>query len=414
MAQGAVSLSLDELQVGSTCSYPIEGEGSTLLVAANTAITAQIIAGLRDRGFTSIDVDPRDLASLRGQKKVAVKRKVVVANDQFEKSKPVKQMLVDRFDEDVDPVRAAKISQCIDKADQNFDEVIGGLATPNVNPTETLQQISDGFARSMVDDHDQTISAMAPDELLPDIDQRSVRASAIGMALAIEMGLDGPQTLEVGTVGLLSDIGLHVMKDKFMGPTEHLSNAEWWEYQKHPLIAVDLVSDRMDLSASVLLAMQQVHEQFDGSGYPRGLKGQRIHLYARILNVVECYFQLTMPTSERSTLVPHDALGLMLHKAAKGLFDPQVIRAFLNIETLYPLGSMIELSSGDLATVIRRPRKGYSEPVLIGSDGDRLELEASNLKVMRPVANPKLQQKRMSKTEMASTAWHPASQAVVA
>lgn len=237
--------------------------------------------------------------------------------------------------------------------------------------------------------------------------------SVLGMAIAVELGLSGQQTLEVGTVGLLHDVGLNVMDSKYSKPVELMSDTERWEYQKHPLISIACIADVMDMPHSVQMAIQQVHEQFDGSGYPRGVKGQRIHTYARILNVVDSYLQLTSATPLRLAILPHDAIGLMLHQASRGLFDPKVMRAFLNIETLFPLGSMVELSSGELAQVIRRPRTGFAAPVLLGSDGNRIELESTSVQVVRPVCDPGIEQMRLTPEVMQGSDWHPGNYSLV-
>jgi hypothetical protein len=163
------------------------------------------------------------------------------------------------------------------------------------------------------------------------------------------------------------------------------------------------------------MAIQQVHEQFDGSGYPYGVKGRRIQVYARILNVVDTYLDLASTMPHRQAIVPHDALGFMLHQASRGMFDPQVMRAFLSIETLFPLGSMVELNSGEIAQVIRRPRNGFASPVLLGPDGKRIELESqTEVKVVRPACDPGIDQMRLTKEMMQSSNWHPASNPVVA
>lgn len=414
MAQGTVSISIGELRVGATCSHPVEGDEGVLLLGANTRITQQLINGLRDRGIASIDVDPRDLAAMRGagaKKKTAVKRST--ESQEWSPTKVVKDILVDRHDEDLSQDRSERLKHSMGIARERFDELKLKLASEKIRSVNELREISDLYAQSMVDDLDQTVGAISVATKLNDPDERSVRMAVIGMAVAVELGLNGQQTLEVGMVGLLHDVGLYVMDPKYSKPVELMSDAERWEYQKHPLISTACICDVMDIPHSVQLAVQQVHEQFDGTGYPRGTRGQRIHTYARILNVVDSYLQLTTATPLRQPIVPHDAIGLMLHQASRGLFDPKVIRAFLNTETLFPLGSTVELNSGDLAQVIRRPRNGFAAPVLVSTEGNRIELESTSLEIVRPVCDPKIEQMRLTPEVMQSSEWHPGNYAVV-
>lgn len=414
MASKSVSISIDELRVGVTCSHPIEDDHGLLLLGAGTQITQQVIGGLRDRGILVIEVDPRDVDSLcGGQKKRRVVKRERVAEAPWAASRPVKDMLVDRYHEDLSDERAEQLESSIARAKERLDQLRTKLGRQTTQLVGEFNDISRCYAQSMVEDHDQTVGQIGAMTEMDDPEARSVRMAVLGMAVAIEMGLDGPQTLEVGMTGLLHDIGLYAMDPKFRKPAELMSDAEQWEYRKHPLISVLCVADAMEVPAAVQLAMQQVHEQFDGSGYPRGVKGHRIHNYARILNVVDAYIQLTSATQARRAIVPHDALGLMLHQASRGIFDPKVMRAFLNIETLFPLGSMVELSSGQLARVIRRPRSGFSSPVLQDMSGKRIELESTNLEVVRPVCDPEVDQMRLLPERMQASQWHPADHAIV-
>lgn len=406
-----VSISIDDLRVGATCSYPVEGDAGVLLLGARTRISAQVISGLRERGIDSIEVHPSDLASLRGEskRKPAANRHKRAAGrgGQWMPCRPVKDLLVDRHDEDLSSERTQRLKRGMGVAKTQFDELQKLLSGDPLRSVNDLAAVSDVYARAMVDDHDQTVGVLGASTTISDLAERSVRMSVIGMAVGIELGLDGPQTLEIGMAGLLHDVGIYSMDPKFILHNEPLSESDLWEYQKHPIISLKCIQEAMEVPYSVQLTVQQVHEQFDGTGYPRGNKGQRIHLYARILNVIDAYLQLTSPAAERRAIVPHDALGLILHQAGKGMFDPQVIRAFLNTETMFPLGSMVELKNGELAQVIRRPKKGFAAPVLMGSDGERIDLASTDLEIARPVCDPHTDQMRLTNQMMQDARWCP-------
>lgn len=410
MSGHTVPISIDELRVGVTCSHPVEGDHGVLLLGANTRITQQVIAGLRDRGITSIEVDPRDLAAMRGgsKKKRAATNRDRATLGQWPKMKPVKEMLIDRHDEGLSPERSRRLASAMEQAKRRMEDLKEQITSRCIRSVAQLLDVSDGYARSIIDDHDQTIGVVGYIEKQFDADERSVRMSTLGMAIAIELGLDGPQMLDIGMAGLLHDIGLYAMDPKFLDRGREMSASDWWEYKKHPNVSVSCIADAIDVSESVQLAIQQVHEQFDGSGYPRGLKAHRIHLNARILNVVNAYLRLTSSAHQRSGIVPHDALGLILHLASRGMFDPQVIRAFLSIETLFPLGSTVELSSGQMAQVIRRPRSGFAAPVVISDEGTRIEMETTNLEIVRPICDEDSGQVRMLPEQMLQSNWHPA------
>ncbi len=406
-----VTVSIDEIKAGASCSYPIEGECGVLLLGADTKITPHVINGLRERGITSIEVHPSDLAKLRGSgsnpRAKALPRKEKPSNPtgRWISSQPVKDLLVDRHDEDLSDERTQTLKRGMGTAKAQYERMQKLLGSSELDSISDLTSVSEVYARMMVDDHDQTVGIMGSSSPIDDIAERSVRMAVIGMAIGIEMGLDGEKTTEIGMAALLHDVGIYAMDGRFQEATRALDPSEHWEFQKHPLLSARVAQDFMEIPHSVLLAIAQVHEQFDGSGYPRGTKGQRIHLYARILNVVDAYLTLTAPAATRQAIVPHDALGLMLHQAGRGLFDPQVMRAFVNTETMFPLGSMVELKNGELAQVIRRPKAGFAAPVLLGSDGKRIELESTSLEIARPVCDPMINQMRLTPQRMKNAKW---------
>jgi len=109
----------------------------------------------------------------------------------------------------------------------------------------------------------------------------------------------------------------------------------------------------------ICVIVNQVHERVDGSGYPRGLHINLIHPLARVLNVVDTYLSLIDPGPGRPAILPHDAIGFLLHEGARGRFEALPMQALLTTVTLFPIGSRVELDDGRKATVIRRDGAHY-------------------------------------------------------
>ncbi|KAA1258564.1 Cyclic di-GMP phosphodiesterase response regulator RpfG [Rubripirellula obstinata] len=408
MAGKLISISIDDISVGVSCSRPIVDESEVLLVGANTRISEHVINGLRDRGITTIEVDPRDAALLKGGNRKKPKPKTDSRQTKAAMfSRPLKDMMVDRFDEDLNPENTKVLESNLAKASQQIDLVRNQLCTQSLRSVSSLVSLSDQYVHSLVDDQDHAVGMLGQSLEDEELSRRSTRLSVLGMAVAAEVGLSGQKTAECGLTGLLHDVGLMVMDRSLRQPYDWMSDEERWEYKKHPLVAAACVESMMEVPHSVSLAITQLHEQFDGSGFPRGLHKCRIHQYARILNVVDSYLLLTSRTRHRPALVPHDALAFLLHQAAKGMFDPEVIRAFLKVESLFPLGSQVELSNGEAATVIRRPRNGFSLPVVTDSDGKRIELENADVKIVRPIVEDDSSAVRMTQELMKEIEWTP-------
>jgi hypothetical protein len=115
----------------------------------------------------------------------------------------------------------------------------------------------------------------------------------------------------------------------------------------------------------------QHHERLDGSGYPRGLRGEEILPFARIAAVADVYDAMTADRPFRAAVPPHEAMGVVLAAAGTKL-DAWYVRRLASRLAVYPQGTIVRLSSGELAVVVRQ--------------GNR-----SDLPVVRVVADPALQ-----------------------
>lgn len=413
MTQETVSLSIDQLRAGATCRHAIEDTSGSTLIEANTELTEQTLAQLRQRDIQTVKVDRRDLPELHTDPNSLQADEVQRNAGEWDDTRPVKEFMVDRHHEGLDEKFREKLLREIKKSTAMFENLKTRIAEEQVESVQDFHEICQSFATFIVQDHDQTVAILGNPGKDSSPEERSIQLSVLGMALAIELELHASNMLEVGLAGLLHDVGLYAMDCKFRRPVDAMNQSERWEYRKHPLLSAVCLGEAQSVSQEVKLAIQQVHEQFDGSGFPRGVHKHRIHLYARILNVVDCYLQLIRPDMNQNSLVPHDALGLMLHQASNGLFDPQVMRGFLNMKSLFPLGSMVELSSGVVARVIRRPRAGFADPVVEDLDGNRIELETSELSVVRPFCNTEFKHLRLLPDLMAASKWHPANHATI-
>ena len=408
MSQGIVGINFEELCIGTVCKHPVEDRRGFLLLGANASITADVINNLRDREVVELRIDSRDVDAICVEDVSPVALTLEhERKERIAKATPVKDLLIDRHDEPLSDDRAKELAEGMLLAKAHFEVMREQLSDNVLLGTDGFVDVANSYARSMVQDHDQTVGVVGAPAASCDLDDRSVRMAVLGMAVATQMGLTGQQILELGLTALLHDIGFNLMGAAANKPLELMSEAELWEYRKHPIISVSCVTEVPQVSEGIQIAMEQVHEQFDGSGYPRGVKSHRIHNYARILNVVDSYLQLIFPTNDRRGIIPHDALGLLLHQAGRGLFDPRVIKAFLHMETMYPLGSIVELASGEMARVIRRPRKGFAEPVLQSTEGQRIDLGLGEATVVRPVCDPDVGQIRLSPNILESVVWHP-------
>jgi HD-GYP domain-containing protein (c-di-GMP phosphodiesterase class II) len=169
-----------------------------------------------------------------------------------------------------------------------------------------------------------------------------------------------------------------------------------------------------DAHPTLKLVAGQVHEQIDGTGYPRGIPLERIHPQSRVLNLADAYLSLTEPLAGRPSIVPYDAMALLLHHVSLGRFDATVMRGLLQSVSLFPLGSWVELSDLTPARVLRSTHEHYDRPIVEVLDGGSIQiidLTRSDRFVTRPLLDPNHNQIRVPADSTAEPLWMPISSA---
>jgi HD-GYP domain-containing protein (c-di-GMP phosphodiesterase class II) len=164
-----------------------------------------------------------------------------------------------------------------------------------------------------------------------------------------QLGFDTESMHRLSLAGLLMDSGKLLLADSLLRKTQSLSPAEQQETQRHTELGLEAVASA-DLPEEVLQVIRYHHERFDGSGYPDGLSGTQIPLFARIAAIVDCYDAMTSPRYYATPIVHSEAI-MKLAGWRKTLFQKELVDTFIQAIGLYPPGSLVELTSGEVAVV---------------------------------------------------------------
>lgn len=199
-----------------------------------------------------------------------------------------------------------------------------------------------------------------------DVYFHSLNVSVLSMILGRELKLPADVVKTVGVGALFHDIGLNEIPSKILNKTDPLTKAEREFREMHCQYGYD-IGKRVGLPPAVLNIVMQHHENFDGSGYPRKLKGEAIDPLARIVAIVNAYDNLCNPTSIASALTPHEALSLMFAQQ-RARYDPRLLQAFIRFMGVYPPGTVVGLSNDALALVIKINSARPLKPIVIVHD----------------------------------------------
>lgn len=254
--------------------------------------------------------------------------------------------------------RQAEYRQRFDQIDKAFLKAAGIMRGLNRNlinkPAATLEemaQLVDQMVLAFLEHPEVTLHVMSEKCGGEEIYFHSLNVSVLGMMLTKELGFTGEQARILGTGALLHDIGLMEVPDRVLKkrPDEY-TKAERELRAMHCEYGLRL-GQRLGLAPDVLAIIYQHHEMADGSGYPLGLKLDRISLPARVVGLVNFYDNLCNPTDLAQAMTPHEALSFMFAQR-RNKFDAKVLQLMIRSLGVYPPGSIVKLSNDAIALVV--------------------------------------------------------------
>jgi len=381
-SQKRVSISLNDLIVGRSLNSPLFDNSGLLLLAAGSTITPEVKQALKQRGDSDVMISSEDLARVT-LKEVEVAKVTSIVSFDTELTKKIDTIVNAGLLSVKNQGPAVKESRSfvgckaydseqrerlIEKHQENgqsLDSMMSEVLHGNMTDGDVVSTMATQYLQEMLVDTDSVLTSSL-DQLKEDsISNRSLEVSLLAMAIGIEMDLDAENARNLAIAGMVHDWGMLKVPEEIRNSTTQLNEVQMLEIKKHPIYSLEMLQKVSSMPRVISVIAYQVHERFNGTGYPRCRKGSSIHPLARMLQVADAFISLTTKRHYRPAMMRYSAMECLIRQAKERYVDPEIVRALLKIQSLFPIGSFVTLTDGTVAQVLRRNQDFYTQPIVV-------------------------------------------------
>ena len=225
----------------------------------------------------------------------------------------------------------------------------------------------------------------------------SLNVGILTMSMGERIGLNRQSVVKLGTSGILHDIGKIQIPKELIDKPEKLTEKEWETVRHHTDYGVIQILKTKGIDelalASMVVAFQH-HWNYDSTGYPAQEKAMKHTLFARIVRICDAYdAMITARPYQSIPYLPHFALRV-IWGYKDTYFDPILVKTFIQVVGIYPIGSCLELNSGEIGVVMRQ-NPGYLDLPIVKivvdknqkrNDGRMIDLSYErNVEIVKPI-----------------------------
>lgn len=242
--------------------------------------------------------------------------------------------------------------------------------TESENFVQTTNGIADDLMRAITEN-----DAVAVDiEALKVSDEYTfkhcVDVATMSMVIGRRYGLSDAQLHQLGISGLLHDVGKSKIPNEVLNKAGKLTDEEFNIMRQHTKLGYDILKEKKGVSEEIALGVLQHHEKINGRGYPYGLMGDEITLYAKIISVADIYDALVTERPYKKPMSKRDAVEMIM--ALTEELDITALKSFLESVILYPVGCEVKLSNGEHAQVVENNEGYILRPKVVGLSSGKL------------------------------------------
>jgi HD-GYP domain-containing protein (c-di-GMP phosphodiesterase class II) len=257
-----------------------------------------------------------------------------------------------------------KARRAVEASEKVLESMVSDIRSGQVLQVAPVKEAVDEMVTSMINNPDALMwVARLRDEDI-NVYTHGVKVSLYMIALGRQIGLPKAQLSELGLVGMLADVGKIKLPRSLLDKPGMLTPSEHSLVKEHVRLGLESLQAEVGLAEPVADGIAQHHERLDGTGYPKGLKGNEIGLYGKIAGIADSFAALITSRAYANAQAPQDAL-MSLYQWSGITFPEPLIEQFVQAIGVFPVGTLVELSSGEIAVVTAQNRVRRLEPKVL-------------------------------------------------
>lgn len=326
-------ISTQSLEEKTTLAKPVYNDKGQILINEGVTLTKRMINRLNELGITFVYIEQKHTEDIVTNHPISQKTRTEAI-----------EAIEDAFDVVQKEGELAK-AFVIDKMGKRFSNLISNILHDVQGNKEAISLLSDIYS------YDNYIFT------------HSLNVTIYALALGLELKLPEKKLQEIGLGAIMHDVGKMDIPLNVLLKPGRLTSEEFGVIKKHTEAGFNILRNVPTIPLVAAHCAYQHHERLDGSGYPRGLKGEDIHFYGRLLAIADVYDAVTSNRVYRSAMLPHEGLEI-LYAGAGSQFDLQMVEAFRKAIAVYPVGLNVYLSDGRRGIVVKQNKLLSERPVI--------------------------------------------------
>ncbi|MBU8905339.1 HD-GYP domain-containing protein [Desertibacillus haloalkaliphilus] len=341
-------VSLDRCEPGIKLGKSIYNENGKVLLTEGTELTKKFIKKLKKCNVTTIYIEDEESVGIEVVEAIPAELRWEAVNKITEGFKTIAEL------------------------DSHRSNIQGMMKSGRI--IRSFQKIFKDILNDL-SENQRTLNLLATTKIHENyVYNHSLNVSIYACQLALENGLPLRNIEEIGLGAMLHDFGKVFVPREILNKPEKLTKEEYEQVKLHCEKGFETLRKVHEIPLPVAHCALQHHERMDGLGYPRGLKEDQIHKYAKILSVVDVFDAVTSSRVYRPAMLPHKGLEILF--AGSGTqFDRKQVQLFTNCIAIYPQGLTVKLNDGRVGIVSKYNFGSAGRPVIrVIKDMDQQEV----------------------------------------